>query len=181
MQASYQIDPAHSTAHFVVRHMMITNVRGAFSNIQGTVVYDPADLASSQIDVSIDTATVNTHVDERDAHLKSPDFFDVEKFPKITFQSKRIERSGDDELKVLGDLSIHGVTREVFLKVEGPTQEEKDPWGNLRIGASATAKIKRSDFGLTWNAALETGGALVGDDVKIELEVSLIKSQAAAA
>lgn len=180
MQTTYQIDPAHSTAHFVVRHMMITNVRGAFSNIQGTVLYDPADLATSKIDVSIDTATIRTGVDERDAHLKSADFFDVEKFPKIIFQSKRIERSGD-ELKVLGDLTLHGVTREVILKLEGPTQEEKDPWGNLRIGASAAAKIKRSDFGLTWNAALETGGVLVGDDVKIELEVSLIKSQTAAA
>jgi len=181
MQATYQIDPAHSTAHFVVRHMMITNVRGAFSDIQGTVVYDPADLASSKIDVSIDTAKIHTRVEERDAHLKSADFFDVEQFPQITFQSKRIERSGGDELKVAGDLTIHGVTREVILKVEGPTQEKKDPWGNLRIGASATAKIKRSDFGLTWNAALETGGVLLGDEVKIELEVSLIKSQAAAA
>lgn len=181
MPATFQIDPAHSTAHFVVRHMMITNVRGAFSNLQGTVLYDPADLASSKIDVSIDAATIHTQVDERNAHLKSPDFFDVEKFPKITFQSKRIERGGDDELKVVGDLSIHGVTREVVLKVEGPTQEEKDPWGNVRIGASATAKIKRSHFGLTWNSALETGGVLVGDDVKIEIEVSLIKSQAATA
>ncbi|HUJ48853.1 MAG TPA: YceI family protein [Bryobacteraceae bacterium] len=181
MTATYQIDPAHSTAHFVVRHMMITNVRGAFSNMQGTVVYDPADLASSKIDVSIDAGTVHTRVDERDAHLKSADFFDVKNFPRITFHSKKIERSNDDELKVAGDLSLHGVTREVILKVEGPTQEEKDPWGNLRIGASASAKIKRSDFGLTWNAALETGGVLVGDDVKIELEVSLIKSQAAAA
>src|SRR5579863_735097 len=181
MTATYQIDPAHSTAHFVVRHMMITNVRGAFSNIQGTVLYDPADLASSKIDVSIPAGTVHTREDQRDAHLKSADFFDVEKFPKITFQSKKIERSGDDELKVAGDLSLHGVTREVILKVEGPTQEEKDPWGNLRIGASASAKIKRSDFGLTWNAALESGGVLVGDDVKIELEVSMIKSQAAAA
>jgi len=180
MQATYQIDAAHSTAHFVARHMMITNVRGAFSNIQGTVVYDPANLASSRIDVSIDAAKIRTGVEERDAHLKSADFFDVEKFPTISFQSKRIERSGGDELKVAGDLTIHGVTREVILKVEGPTQEEKDPWGNLRIGASATAKIKRSDFGLTWNAALETGGVLVGDEVKIELEVSLIKSPATA-
>ncbi len=181
MTATYQIDPAHSTAHFVVRHMMITNVRGAFSNIQGTVAFDPGDLASSKIDVSIDAGTIHTREDQRDAHLKSADFFDVEKFPKITFQSKKIERSGDDELKVAGDLTLHGVTKEVILKVEGPTQEEKDPWGNLRIGASATAKIKRSDFGLTWNAALETGGVLVGDEIKIEIEVSLIKSQAAAA
>ena len=181
MKITYEIDPAHSAAHFVVRHMMVTNVRGAFSNIKGTVVLDPEDLAASKIEVSIDASTIDTHVDQRNEHLKSADFFHVEKFPNIEFQSKKIERSGEDELKITGDLTIHGVTREVVLKVEGPTGEEKDPWGNLRIGASGTARIKRSDFGLTWNAALETGGVLVGDDIKIEIEVSLIKGQAAAA
>jgi polyisoprenoid-binding protein YceI len=181
MKTTYQIDPAHSAAHFVVRHMMITNVRGTFSNVQGTVIYDPADLASSTLDVSIDAATVNTHEPQRDTHLKSPDFLDVEKFPRIVFRSQKIERAGDEELKVTGDLSLHGVTREVVLKVEGPTSGGKDPWGNVRIGASAVAKIKRSDFGLTWNAALEAGGVLVGDDIKIELEVSLIQSQSAMA
>ena len=181
MKTAYQIDPAHTTAQFVARHMMITNVRGSFSSVQGKVVYDPADLGSSSVDVSIDVGTINTCEPQRDAHLKSADFFDAAKFPAITFKSKKIERSGSDELRVTGDLSIHGVTKEVALKVEGPTSEEKDPWGNLRIGASATTKIKRSDFGLTWNAALETGGVLIGDEVKIELEASLIKSQSAAA
>jgi polyisoprenoid-binding protein YceI len=180
MKITYQIDPAHTKAHFVVRHMMITNVRGAFSNVTGTVVYDSGNPGSSSIDVSIDVGTIETHEPQRNAHLKSPDFLDAEKFPAISFKSKTIEDAGEGELKVTGDLSIHGVSKEVVLKVEGPTPEGKDPWGNLRIGASATARIKRSDFGLTWNAALETGGVLVGDDVKIELEVSLIKAQTAA-
>jgi polyisoprenoid-binding protein YceI len=181
MKTTYQIDPAHTKAHFIVRHMMITNVRGAFSNVTGTVAYDRDNPSSSSVDVSIDVSTIETHESQRNAHLKSPDFLDAEKFPKISFKSKKVEDTGEGELKVTGDLTIHGVSKEVVLNVEGPTPEGKDPWGNLRIGASAVAKIKRSDFGLTWNAALETGGFLVGDDVKIELEVSLIKAQTAAA
>lgn len=176
MKTTYKIDPAHSKAHFVVRHMMITNVRGGFNSVQGTVVYDPENLNASSMDVTIDAKTINTQEPDRDTHLKSADFLDVEKYPTITFKSKAITKEGDDELKVRGDLTIHGVTKEVVLKVEGPSPEAKDPWGNLRIGASATTKIKRSEFGLTYNAALETGGILIGDDVKIELEVSLIKS-----
>lgn len=181
MKASYQIDSAHSTAQFVVRHMMITNVRGGFSNIQGTVVYDADNPAASSVEVSIDATTVHTREPQRDTHLKSADFLDVEKFPNITFKSKKVEGAAGDELKVTGDLTIHGVTHEVVLKVEPPTSETQDPWGNLRIGASATTKIKRGDFGLTFNAALETGGVLIGDEVKIELEVSLIKAQTVAA
>ena len=176
MKAAYQIDPAHSSAQFVVRHMMITNVRGGFSSVKGTVVYDPDNLAESSIETEIDAATIKTMDEQRDAHLKSADFLDVEKHPTIAFKSAKIEASGDGELKATGDLNIHGVTKQVVLKVGGPTAEGKDPWGNARIGASATTKIKRSDFGLTWNAALETGGILVGDDLKIELEVSLIKA-----
>lgn len=181
MTNTYQIDPAHSRAHFSVRHMMITNVRGAFSGVSGTVTYDSENLAASSLDISIDVSSIDTHEPQRDAHLKSADFFDVEKFPTIRFQSKKIESTGEGELKITGDLTIHGVSKPVVLSVEGPTPEGKDPWGNLRIGASAATKIKRSDFGLTWNSALETGGVLVGDDVKIELEVSLIKSQSVAA
>jgi polyisoprenoid-binding protein YceI len=176
MKTSYKIDPAHSTAQFSVRHMMITNVRGRFNNVQGTVVYDAENPTASSINVVINTDTINTMEPDRDKHLKSADFLDVEKFPTITFKSKSVERAGDGELRVAGDLTIHGVTKEVVLKVDGPTGEEKDPWGNTRIGASATTKIKRSDFGLTWNAALETGGILVGDDLKIELDTSLIKN-----
>ena len=176
MKTNYKIDPAHSSAQFVVRHMMITNVRGGFGSVQGTVTYDPDKIGDSSIEAVIDATTISTSEAQRDTHLKSADFLDVERFPSITFKSKSVERAGSDELNVTGDLTIHGVTKEVLLKVEGPTAEGKDPWGNARIGASATTKIKRSDFGLTYNAALETGGILIGDELKIELEVSLIKS-----
>jgi polyisoprenoid-binding protein YceI len=175
LKTTWKIDPAHSSAQFVVRHMMITNVRGGFSGMQGTVVYDPDDLSSSSIDVNIDKKTLSTGDATRDTHVKSPDFLDVEKYPTITFKSKKISKDGDG-LKVIGDLIIHGVTKEVALNVEGPTEEQKDPWGNIRVGASATTKIKRSDFGLTWNAALETGGIMLGDDLKLEVDVSLIKA-----
>jgi polyisoprenoid-binding protein YceI len=154
--------------------MMITNVRGGFSGVQGTVVYDPADLNASSVDVTIDKNTLGTGDATRDTHVKSADFLDVEKYPTITFKSKKITKDGDG-LKVIGDLTLHGVTKEVALNVEGPTEEQKDPWGNIRVGASATTKIKRSDFGLTWNAALETGGIMLGDDLKLEVDVSLIK------
>jgi polyisoprenoid-binding protein YceI len=172
--ATYKIDPAHSTAHFVIRHMMITNVRGNFTGLQGTVVFEPATPSASSVEVTIDANTLSTGDATRDGHVKSADFLDVAKYPTITFKSKTVV-SGGDGLSVTGDLSIHGVTKEVVLFVEDPSDEQKDPWGNLRIGASGHTKIKRSDFGLTWNAALETGGIMLGDDLKIELEVSLIK------
>ncbi len=175
MKTTWKIDPAHSSAHFVVRHMMITNVRGGFSGVQGTVVYDPADLNGSSVEVTIDKNTLSTGDTNRDTHVKSAEFLDVENFPTITFKSKKITKDGDG-LKIIGDLTLHGVTKEVTLNVDGPTEEQKDPWGNIRVGASATTKIKRSDFGLTWNAALETGGIMLGDDLKLELEVSLIKA-----
>jgi polyisoprenoid-binding protein YceI len=172
--STYKIDPAHSTAHFVIRHMMITNVRGNFTGLAGTVVYDAANPAASSVEVDIDANTLSTGDANRDGHVKSADFLDVAKYPTIVFKSKSVVSNGDG-LSVTGELTIHGVTKEVVLNVEDPTGEQKDPWGNLRIGASGTTKIKRSDFGLTWNAALETGGIMLGDDLKIELEVSLIK------
>jgi polyisoprenoid-binding protein YceI len=175
LKTTWKIDPAHSSAQFVVRHMMITNVRGGFSGLQGTVVYDPDDLKASSVDVTIDVNTLSTGDPNRDAHVKSAEFLDAEKYPTITFKSKSITKDGDG-LKVTGDLTVHGVTKEVVLNVDGPTEEQKDPWGNIRVGASATTKIKRSDFGLTWNAALETGGIMLGDDLKLEVEVSLIKA-----
>jgi polyisoprenoid-binding protein YceI len=175
LKTNWKIDPAHSSAQFVVRHMMITNVRGGFSGVQGTVVYDLDDLNASSIDVTIDAKTLSTGDPTRDTHVKSADFLDVEKYPTITFKSKKITKDGDG-LKVTGDLTIHGVTKEVALNVEGPTEEQKDPYGNIRVGASATTKIKRSDFGLTWNTVLETGGIMLGDDLKLELDVSLIKA-----
>ena len=174
MKTSYKIDPAHSTAQFVVRHMMITNVRGSFSGVQGTVVYDPDNLGASSVDVTIDANTLNTGDANRDTHVKSAEFLETDKYPTITFKSKSIAKDGDG-LRVKGDLTVHGVTKEVVLNVDGPSGEQKDPWGNIRVGASAGAKIKRSDHGLTWNAALETGGIMLGDDLKLELEVSLIK------
>jgi polyisoprenoid-binding protein YceI len=175
LKTTWKIDPAHSSAQFIVRHMMITNVRGGFSGVQGTVVYDPADLNASSVDVTIDKSTLSTGDANRDTHVKSADFLDVDKYPTMTFKSKKITKDGDG-LKVIGDLTLHGVTKEVVLNVEGPTEEQKDPWGNIRVGASATTKIKRSDFGLTWNAALETGGIMLGDDLKLEFDVSLIKA-----
>lgn len=180
MKTTYEIDSAHSSAQFTVRHMMITNVRGGFSNIKGTIVYDSEVPAESSVEAVIDVETINTLDAQRDGHLKSPDFLDAANFPSITFASTKIEGSGND-LTVTGDLTIHGVTREVVLKAEGPTTEGKDPWGNFRVGASGSTKIKRSDFGLTWNAALETGGFLVGDEIKIDLEIQAIKAAAAAA
>jgi polyisoprenoid-binding protein YceI len=181
MKTTYQIDPAHSSAHFLVRHMMVANVRGAFSKVSGTVVYDPDNPGDTSIEAVIDASSIATREEARDTHLKSADFLHVEKHPVITFKSKKVEPAGDGELKVIGDLTIHGVTKEVVLRVEGPTPEHKDPWGNVKMGASATTKIKRSDFGLTWNAVLETGGILVGDDVKIEIDVELTKAQSTAA
>jgi polyisoprenoid-binding protein YceI len=181
MKIIYKIDPAHSSANFVVRHMMITNVRGGFSGVEGTIEFDPQNPTDARLDAVITTSKINTLDENRDAHLRSADFLDAEQFPTITFKSKKIEPAGEGEWKVKGDLTVHGVTKEVVLNVEGPTAEGKDPFGNIRIGASATTKIKRSDFGLTWNAALETGGILVGDDLKIELEISAIRAEASAA
>jgi polyisoprenoid-binding protein YceI len=175
LKTSYKIDPAHSSAHFVIRHMMITNVRGGFSGVQGVIEYDPERPTESTIDVTIDVNKINTLDEQRDAHLKNADFLDVAQYPTMTFKSTKVSPNGDGEWKVTGDLTIHGITKEVVLNAEGPTPEGKDPFGNTRIGASATTKIKRSDFGLTWNAALETGGILLGDDLKIELDISAIR------
>lgn len=172
---TYTIDPAHTTVDFRVRHLMVSTVRGEFSGVSGTVVYDPKNPANSKIEATIDATSIATREPQRDAHLKSPDFLDVEKYPKITFSSTKITPAGEGEWKVAGNLTIHGVTHEVMLKVEGPTPETKDPWGNIKIGASAATKINRKDFGLVWNMALETGGVLVGDEVAIHLEIELAK------
>jgi polyisoprenoid-binding protein YceI len=154
---------------------MVSNVRGEFSGVSGTVVFDAEDPANSKVEAVIDATTIQTRDSQRDQHLKSADFFDVEKFPKITFISKKVAPVGDGEWRVVGDLSIHGVTREVDLDVEGPTPEVKDPWGNIKIGATATTKVNRKDFGLGWNVALEAGGVLVGDEVAIQLEVEMTR------
>lgn len=176
----YVIDPSHSHAAFSVRHLMVSNVRGEFQRFSGEVSYDPARPEATAVNVSIDVASINTREEKRDAHLRSADFFDAERFPAITFASKGAKKSGDG-IALVGDLTIHGVTREVTVAVEDITAEHKDPWGNSRIGGSASTKIKRSDFGMTWNSAIEAGGVLVGDEVKIQLEVELIKQAQPAA
>jgi polyisoprenoid-binding protein YceI len=173
---TWNIDPVHSVAEFKVKHMMISNVKGQFTGLKGALTLDGADLLSSKVEATIDAASINTRDPQRDAHLKSPDFFDVEKFATLSFHSAHVSPSGEGELAVDGDLTIHGVTRRVTFEVEGPTAPAKDPWGNTRLGLSATTKINRKDFGLTWNAALETGGILVGDEVTITLDVQFVKA-----
>ena len=173
---TWNIDPVHTMAEFKVRHMMISNVKGQFTRVTGVLTLDEQDITQSHVEASIDAASINTREADRDTHLKSADFLDVEKFPKLTFTSTRVTRKGEGELQVEGDLTIHGVTRKVEFAVEGPTPPGKDPWGNTRIGWTATTKINRKDFGLTWNAALETGGILVGDDVTITFDVEAIKA-----
>lgn len=172
---TWTIDPEHSNVAFKVRHLMVSNVRGNFEKFSGSVNINDAELAKSTVTVNIDTNSINTNVAKRDAHLRSADFLDVGKYPAMTFVSKSVTPADAGELKVTGDLTLHGVTREVILNVEGPSQESKDPWGNIRRGASANTTISRKDFGLVWNAALETGGVAVGDEVTITLEVEMIK------
>lgn len=173
---TWNIDSVHTVAEFKVKHMMISNVKGQFTAVKGVLTLDENALTDSHMEASIDAASINTREPQRDAHLKSADFFDVEKFPTLSFKSTRISRIRDGELAVAGDLTIHGVTRNVVFTVEGPTAPGKDPWGNTRMGLSATTKINRKDYGLTWNAALETGGILVGEEVTITLDVEFVKA-----
>ncbi|HEY6769873.1 MAG TPA: YceI family protein [Candidatus Sulfotelmatobacter sp.] len=173
---SWNIDPAHSGAEFKVKHMMISNVKGQFSKVSGTLTLDESEPTNSTVKAVIEAASIETPDAQRDTHLKSPDFLDAEKFPTLTFTSSRINPIRDGELAVEGDLTIHGVTRKVVFNVEGPTLPAKDPWGNTRVAVAATTKINRKDFGLTWNAALETGGILVGEEVTITLDVQFVKA-----
>jgi len=173
--STWNIDSAHTVAEFKVKHMMISNVKGRFTAVQGVLALDENDLSKSRVEATIDVASINTHEPQRDEHLKSADFFDAAKFPTLSFKSTRVDRSGEGELAVSGDLTIHGVTRNVVFAVEGPTPPAKDPWGNTRMGLSATTKIKRKDFGLTYNTALEAGGILIGEEVTITLEVEFVK------
>jgi polyisoprenoid-binding protein YceI len=172
----WTVDQSHTNVSFTVRHMMITNVRGEFQKVSGEALFDPARPEQSRINVSVDISSINTRDEKRDAHLRSADFFDAEKFPTLTFASKSVRRSGGG-YEVVGDLSIRGVTREIVLTVDDVTGEHADPWGNHRIGVSAHAKIKRSDWGMMWNAALEMGGVLVADDVNIHIDAELVKAK----
>jgi polyisoprenoid-binding protein YceI len=173
----WNIDPDHTNIGFKVRHLMISNVKGSFNKHSGVVDINDKDITKSKVQVSIDTASINTNVQKRDDHLRSTDFFDVTKFPTMTFVSKKVAKAGEDRLKVTGDLTLHGITKEVVLDVEGPTKESRDPYGYIRSGAVASTKINRKDFGLVWNKALETGGVVVGEEVTINLEIEMIKGK----
>lgn len=173
-RTTWKIDPSHSQVEFAVRHMMIATVRGRFADVQGTVVADEADLSHAEVDVVIDVNSIDTREVKRDSHLKSADFFDAEQYPTITFKGTRVSGVRGDEFKLAGNLTIHGVTREVTLDVTSEGRA-KDPWGGERAGYSAVTRINRKDFGLTWNQALETGGLLVGDEIKISLDLELVK------
>jgi polyisoprenoid-binding protein YceI len=175
--AAWNIDPDHSSAGFKVRHMMVSNVKGEFTKFKGAVNLDDRDITKSKVEVTFDTASVNTGVVKRDDHLKGAEFFDVAKYPTMTFVSRSVKKTGNGKLLVTGDLNLHGVTKEVVLDVEGPSAEVKDPRGNVRLGASATAKINRKDFGLAYNKAIETGGMVVGEEVTIILEVEMVKDK----
>ncbi len=172
--ARWEIDPVHSEIAFSVRHLMVATVRGRFNRFQGVIEFDPAHPESGRVEVTIDAASIDTRNEQRDNHLRSPDFLDVEKYPTITFVSKRIEPLGDNRFRVVGDLTLRGVTREVALEAEF-LGVSKDPWGGERAGFSARAKLNRHDFGASWNVALETGGWLVGDTLDVTLDIEAVR------
>jgi len=171
---TYSIDPKHSFAQFGVTHLMISTVRGEFHGVNGTVVVDDSDIAKSSVQVTIDATTVDTREPDRDKHLKSPDFFDVAKYPTITFNSTKVENAGNGKLKVTGDLTIRGVTKTVVLEVSNPKAPIKDPWGLQRTAVSGTTKLNRQDFGVAWNKTLDAGGVVVSDNVDITLDIEMI-------
>jgi polyisoprenoid-binding protein YceI len=175
---TWQIDPAHTAAQFAVKHLMISTVRGQFKGVTGSVNWDDQDITKSTVDVTIDAKTVDTSEPQRDNDLRSEKFFEVAKYPTITFKSKKVEPISAGKLKVTGDLTIHGVTKEVVLDVEGPTAPIKDPWGNTRVALNATTKVNRQDYGVKWNANIDGGGVVVGDDVNITIDLEMIKKAA---
>jgi polyisoprenoid-binding protein YceI len=171
---TYQIDPRHSSAGFGVTHLMISTVRGEFHGVTGTVVVDDSDISKSSVNVTIDATSVDTREPDRDKHLKSEAFFDVAKYPTITFQSNKVERNTDGSVRVTGDLTIRGVTKTAVLTATLPKAPIKDPWGLQRTAVSASTKINRQDFGVAWNQKLDSGGVVVGDDVNITLDVEMV-------
>ena len=174
---TWQIDPAHTAAQFSVKHLAISTVRGGFSNVKGTVVIDDADVSKSSVDVTIDVTTVDTRTPDRDKDLKSDKFFDAAKYPTMTFKSTKVEQAGAGKLKVTGDLTIRGTTKSVVLDVDGPTAPVKDPWGNQRAAVNATTKINRQDFGVKWNATMDNGGVVVGDEVAITIDAEMVQKK----
>ena len=177
--STWQIDPMHTAAQFSVRHLAISTVRGGFSKVTGTVIFDDKDVSKSSVDVTIDVSTVDTREPNRDKDLRSDHFFDVAHYPTMTFKSKKVEQAGAGKLKVTGDLTIRGVTKEVVLDVDGPTAPVKDPWGNQRAAVNATTKINRQDYGVKWNATMDNGGVVVGDDVSINIDAEMVQKNAA--
>ncbi len=177
--ATWELDPAHSGIEFSVRHMMVSTVKGRFEKVKGTVELDEKDVTKSSVEVTIDLASVSTNEPKRDSHLKSPDFFDVAKFPTATFKSTKVQKAGKNKLKVTGDLSLHGVTKPVVLEVEGPTDAFKSPFGTTVRGVHATGKIDRKDFEIGWNKVLDNGGVLVGNEVSLDLNAELTEKVAA--
>jgi polyisoprenoid-binding protein YceI len=172
---TYELDPVHSHLGFSVRHMMVSQQRGQFQGVTGSLTLDREDLTKSRVEISIDVATINTNNTDRDNHLRSADFFDVANHPKMTFVSREVKVQPDGELRLTGDLTIRGTTRSVVLAAEPLSPESKDPFGNIKIGTSATGKLSRKEFGLVWNAILETGGVALGDDVKLTLDVQFVR------
>jgi polyisoprenoid-binding protein YceI len=175
ISATWELDLAHTGIGFKVRHLMVSSVRGDFGKFSGSIVYDETDITKSGARITIEAASINTRVAKRDEHLRSPDFLDAANHPVITFQSKRVEKAGEGKLRMIGDLTLRGVTKEVVLDVEGPTPAIRDLQGYLRVGGQATARIHRKDFGLVWNKALETGGVVVGDEVEITIDVEIFR------
>jgi polyisoprenoid-binding protein YceI len=175
--STWLIDTSHSSIHFSIRHMMVSNVRGEFTQFAGTAVLDHEDVSRSSIQVTIDANSIDTREPQRDQHLRGPDFLEIERYPTIEFRSTRVEPTGEGQFRLTGDLTIHGVTRPIVLQVEADGVELKDPWGNIKQGASATTKLNRKDFGLQWNVALETGGILVGDELKVVIDLELTKQR----
>jgi polyisoprenoid-binding protein YceI len=175
--STWNIDSHHSSAQFAVKHLMISTVRGQFHGVTGTVNWDEQDITKSTVDVTIDATTVDTQEPNRDKDLKSENFFDVTKYPTMTFKSKKIEQAGAGKLKVTGDLTMHGVTKEVVLDVDGPTAPIKDPWGNTRVALNATGSVNRQDFGVKWNAKMDNGGVVVADNVNITIDAEMIKKK----
>lgn len=176
----WQIDPAHSNVSFSIRHMMVSNVKGDFSKVSGTLIWDEKNPSKSSMTAEIDAASITTRDDKRDEHLRSADFFDVANFPKITFKSTRIERTAKGKFKVIGEATIHGITKPMTLEVTGPSQSITNPWGQTVMAASATGKLNRKDFGINWNKALDAGGFVVGEEVNFTIEVELVKQEAKA-
>jgi polyisoprenoid-binding protein YceI len=173
--ATWQIDPDHSSFQFKIRHLTVSNVKGDFGKAKGTVTTDDQDITKLTVEVTIDAASINTGHAKRDEHLRGPDFFNVTQYPTITFVSKKVIKANGNRLKVIGNLTIHGMTKEITVDVEGPTPDVKDPWGNFRRGATATVNINRRDFGLKWNKVLDSGGLVVGEEVNIYVEVELVR------